>query len=75
MIAYTSLVLIILSGVTIGGFLMFLSRPQSNDANNKNTLLSSAFSGGKMFFRFISKIFIFTVILILPFALLKVIGK
>jgi hypothetical protein len=59
----------------IGGFLMFLSRPQSRNVNNKNTLLGSAFSGAKMFFRFISKIFIFAVILILPFALLKVIGK
>jgi len=75
MIAYLSFVFIILSGVMIGGFLMFLSRPHSRNQGNKNTFLSSAFSGVKMFFRFISKIFIFTVILILPFALLKVVGK
>jgi hypothetical protein len=75
MIAYPSLIFIILISVLIGGGLMFLSRPQSRNENGKSTIINSVFSSILSIFKFLSKIFIFAVILILPFALLKLVGK
>jgi hypothetical protein len=75
MIAYPSLIFIILISVLIGGGLMFLSRPHTRDENGESTIFSSVFSSILSIFKFLSKIFIFAVILILPFALLKLVGK
>lgn len=75
MIAYPSLIFIILISVLIGGGVMFLSRPQSRNENGKSTFFNSVFSSISIILKFLSKIFIFAVILILPFALLKLVGK